>query len=857
MTLNSSNFQPVRAFQLDSNFEASLEVQKNDPLARKIGFELAELYHNSQNNVNSSSFRDDSMLQFSQDGRRILTEFVAHNNPRVLLSQLQSLGLTGASIFGRVISGDFPISQLETLENLNNLNFARPVYTPITNIGATTSQADASMRADIARSSFGVDGRGVTVGVLSDSYNFLGGASRDISTGDLPGTGNPFGNTTPIRVLADEGDSDEGRAMLQLIHDVAPGSSLAFHTAFRGAADFANGIVRLADAGARVIVDDVGYLTEPFFQDGIIAQAADQVFARGVPYFSSAGNSGRDSYESVFRGANITVNNAPYLAQDFDPGSGVDVIQNFRLDPNESILLSFQWDQPHAQTGGRGSANDLDLFVVNSSNNIIAESIDDNLGGDAVEFFFFENPGSTAQTFGLVLAQFLPSGGPTPGFIKYIDFRGGTSDAEYYTNSSTTFGHPNAAGARGVGAAAFFETPAFGVNPPRLESFSSAGGTPILFDRAGNRLATPIDRRQPTIVAPDGTNTTFFGRDIAQDADTFPNFFGTSAAAPHAAAVAALMLEAKPNSTPTEIYNALEQTAINMGTPGFDRDSGFGLIQADAAIQRLIGSTSPTVSVRVSPTSVTENGTPNLVYTFTRTGSTSSALSNVNVSVGGTAIFNNDYTQTGASSFNATTGRVNFAAGLATATVTINPTGDTIVEPNETAILTLATGTGYTVGSPNAATGTITNDDGTTTLPTVNLRVSPTSVPEAGTGVLLYTFSRNGTLTSPLGISFTLGGTATVNTDYNQSGASLSGTNGQVTFAAGQDTAVVVVDPRPDTLSEGNETVSLTLNTGSNYNRGTTSAVTGTITNVVSNQILFDRFNSDLNIFMGDSGAIF
>ncbi|ELR97887.1 hypothetical protein GLO73106DRAFT_00017050, partial [Gloeocapsa sp. PCC 73106] len=119
----------------------------------------------------------------------------------------------------------------------------------------------------------------------------------------------------------------------------------------------------------------------------------------------------------------------------------------------------------------------------------------------------------------------------------------------------------------------------------------------------------------------------------------------------------------------------------------------------------------PTISVRVSPTSVTENGSFNLVYTFTRTGSTSSALSNVNLSIGGTATFNSDYTQTGASSFNTTTGRVNFAAGSATAIVTVDPRGDTTVEPNETAILTLATGTGYTVGSPNAATGTITNDD--------------------------------------------------------------------------------------------------------------------------------------------------
>ncbi|MBR8828945.1 MAG: S8 family serine peptidase, partial [Gomphosphaeria aponina SAG 52.96 = DSM 107014] len=92
----------------------------------------------------------------------------------------------------------------------------------------------------------------------------------------------------------------------------------------------------------------------------------------------------------------------------------------------------------------------------------------------------------------------------------------------------------------------------------------------------------------------DGTNTTFFGSDV--EGDGFPNFFGTSAAAPHAAAVAALMLEAKPNATPEEIYAALEKTALDMNDPftagsdpGFDNGTGYGLIQADAAIAELLG----------------------------------------------------------------------------------------------------------------------------------------------------------------------------------------------------------------------------------------------------------------------------
>lgn len=104
-----------------------------------------------------------------------------------------------------------------------------------------------------------------------------------------------------------------------------------------------------------------------------------------------------------------------------------------------------------------------------------------------------------------------------------------------------------------------------------------------MFDMAGNRLAVADPRAdKPEIVAPDGTDTTFFGSDT--DGSGFPNFFGTSAAAPHAAAVAALLWQLRPSSVPAQVYALLENSAIDMGVAGFDNDSGFGLIQADATL---------------------------------------------------------------------------------------------------------------------------------------------------------------------------------------------------------------------------------------------------------------------------------
>jgi hypothetical protein len=113
----------------------------------------------------------------------------------------------------------------------------------------------------------------------------------------------------------------------------------------------------------------------------------------------------------------------------------------------------------------------------------------------------------------------------------------------------------------------------------------------------------------------------------------------------------------------------------------------------------------PEITLAVSPASIPEDGTSNLVYTFTRTGSTASPLS-VNYNVAGTATLGTDYT-----GIAGTPATITFAAGSATASLTVDPTADAIVEADETVALTLAAGTGYTIGTVGAVVGTITNDD--------------------------------------------------------------------------------------------------------------------------------------------------
>jgi hypothetical protein len=570
---------------------ANLFATTNGSLT-KLSSDLATLF----TGINSSSLQstnlqstngliaNQSFLQITGDN--VAIEATADTDLDQLLTDLQSLGLQQSFAFGRVISGVIPISELGNVAALSSLRLVRPVYQPITNVGLVTSQGDVAQRSSNARSIYpGVDGTGITVGVLSDSYNNLGGASADVASGDLP---------SGVIVLQDlaSGGTDEGRAMLQIVSDVAPGAKLAFNTAFVGGqAGFANGIKNLAKpvanggAGASVIVDDVFYFAEPYFQDGIVTQAVDQVAANGVAYFSSAGNQARRSYESAFvPGSSATVGGQNYTFQDFDPS---EVVNNFQaITINGAFTPGLQWDQPFASasTTGVGSQNDLDMFLFASpsfTSTIYASSTSNNLNADPFEIFGVTG---TATAY-VAIGKRDSVGGANPTKIKYVDFSGRNNTFQFATNSSTSFGHNQSANGLGVAAASYQQTPAFGTNPAVAQSFTSLGGTPILFDTAGNRLATPIIRNQPAITAPDGVDTTFFGQD--SDGNGKPNFFGTSAAAPSAAGVAALIRQAAPSATNTQVYNALKTTALDMNTPGYDLLTGYGLIQADAAIATL------------------------------------------------------------------------------------------------------------------------------------------------------------------------------------------------------------------------------------------------------------------------------
>ncbi|MBE9219442.1 peptidylprolyl isomerase [Dolichospermum flos-aquae] len=232
----------------------------------------------------------------------------------------------------------------------------------------------------------------------------------------------------------------------------------------------------------------------------------------------------------------------------------------------------------------------------------------------------------------------------------------------------------------------------------------------------------------------------------------------------------------------------------------------------------------PTITLALSPTRVSEDGTNNLIYTFSRNGDLSAALT-ANYKVAGTATFNTDYTRISTGNFTATSGTITFAANASTATLTIDPTADTIVENDETVALTLAAGTGYTIGTTTAVTGTIVNDD----VPVINLSANQTIVEgNSNPQNVTYTVTLSRSDTRVITVNYTtVNGTATAGLDYTT-------TTGTLTFNSGVTSQSINIPILNDSINEVNETFTLTLTSPTNANLGTRTSVTTTISDTLT-----------------------
>jgi hypothetical protein len=451
-----------------------------------------------------------------------------------------------------------------------------------TNAGAVTTQGYISHRARAVVAG-GINGSGVKVGVLSDSAS-----SNSIAT--LIASGDLRTNTTVLEDIIDGPATDEGTAMMEIIQDIAPGAQLYFASSFNGSSSFADNIHLLALAGCSVIVDSTTYSDEPVFQDGQIAQAVNAFVAGGGLYVSAAGNGGnvRNATSSTWQGDFF--NNGAVSAP-ISTGGETGSVNGFPVPPFfftyrsydlllvNSSAIELSWSDPWG-----ASANDYDLFILNSAGTAVLNSSTTRQNGAGSDPFeeCFSNAGFPANARIVIVLH--------SGSARALNLR------NFYNSSSLApatagniLGHHGGQGSLTV-AASYWDSahtgtkPFNGTNNP-VDTTSADGSRKVFFNPDGSPI-TPgnllfatgggTNLQKPELTAADG---------VACQTPGFHSFIGTSAAAAHVAGIAALVKSAKPSLTGAQIRQILINTATDNMDPGPDINGGYGVVNAQAAVQ--------------------------------------------------------------------------------------------------------------------------------------------------------------------------------------------------------------------------------------------------------------------------------
>lgn len=593
---------PATLRQIAAILEAK---ERRTPTERKIDSQLL-VANDQRKGVSAPGAAPLVAPSFDHDSAgRILTDIKADVTER-LLSSITEHGGVVVNHFAqhRAIRAWLPLDEITGIANLSEVAFIMPAVRAVTN-KANTSEGDVTHKAVNARATYSVSGAGIKVGVLSDSVDYL---STVKASGDLPATV----TVLPGQAGNENGaKSGEGTAMLEIVYDLAPSASLYFATAFTGPAAFAENIRALHAAGCRVIIDDVGYFNQSPFQDDVIAKAVNEVTAAGTLYFSSAGNSGNKNdgtsacWEGDFvQGSTMTVGGASRPIQRFGA-----LAYNVLSGGDDRADLF--WADPLGASG-----NDYDLFILNSSGSVISQSTNSQSGSQDP----YEWVGSVATGSRIVVVKY-------SGADRFLHLEVGRSELSVSTDGITR-GQSCAVNAfcvAAVNVATSYPSAFEGGSKNPVEDFSSDGRRRMFFNADGTPY-TPgnfsstggVVRNKPDLAAADGVQCATSG---------FNPFYGTSAAAPHAGAIAALLRSYNSSLTTDQYRSILTASTLDIEALGSDRDSGAGIVMADKVLAAAPAPQSPTIT-SFNPTSGTVG--QSVLITGTKfTGTTNVSFNNV------------------------------------------------------------------------------------------------------------------------------------------------------------------------------------------------------------------------------------
>ena len=431
----------------------------------------------------------------------------------------------------KLLSAWVDTNKLEQLEALDEVVKINTVVQPKTNVD---KEGDELHRANIVRGlPNGPTGAGIKVGVISDGVDHL---SDSIAKKAL---------TSQITVLSNEVGGDEGTAMLEIVHALAPEAGLYFHDCGSDVMDFNQAIDELAAAGCNIIVDDISWITEPFFEDGIVANHVKQVIEKtGIIYTSSAGNFAQSHYSGLYY--NDGSNN-----NDFSAGKD-QKYKNMYVDiqPGQSVTIVLQWDDPFSS-----SNNDYDLFLRSDGRGNLASSEDKQQGDGSSPLEVIDYYNYTNSTIEARIDINNYKGAAAPKLLNLYIY--GDNYLNNVVASNSIFGQ---AALPEVIAAGAIEVSSSNL----IANYSSQGPVVHLNGQT---------RKKPDVCGAAGVSVTGVGG--------FPTTFsGTSAAAPHIAAIAALLWSKNSKMTNSEIRNLIANNSVDLGTKGCDDVFGYG--RADA-----------------------------------------------------------------------------------------------------------------------------------------------------------------------------------------------------------------------------------------------------------------------------------
>ncbi|HEX3798839.1 MAG TPA: proprotein convertase P-domain-containing protein [Verrucomicrobiae bacterium] len=564
---------------LSTNVQAQIQAFEAEkasftPTEQKMDSQLIFAYKQSKNLPIAGGAVPQLKLAVKPDASGNLKVEIRASSTPDLVKQILKAGGTVTGNFPQlgVVTATMPVTQLENVAASSSVVFMKPAAIAVHN--NSDPEGVIAHRDDTGRSTFRLDGSGVKVGVMSDSVDFL---SQAQSLGAL-------GAVTVLPGQSGVPGTGEGTAMLEIVHAMAPGAQLFFSTGDGGEAAFANNIRQLRFTyGCDIIVDDLTYADESPFQDGVVAQAVNAVTDSGGLYFSSAANSGNfdagtsGTWEGDFvsgGAAGSPVNGKGGEVLSFGTNN-FDVVTQ---ESSEDAPTALFWSDPLG-----ASTNDYDLFVLDSTGATIVSSSVTVQNGTQDPFEIVAAPLQNQQIV-VVLAsgtnRFLHI--DTDRAVLSVGTQGSTRGHNAATNAFTV-----AAVDVGTAAGSFF----IGGQANPVEFFSSDGPRHMFYFANGKPI-TPGDFSltggtvlpKPDIAAANGVTTT-----LPPDSGLNP-FFGTSAAAPHAAGIAALIKSYNPSLNEAQIRSVMTTSALDIGALGVDRDSGSGIVMA---LQGLQGSPVP------------------------------------------------------------------------------------------------------------------------------------------------------------------------------------------------------------------------------------------------------------------------